>query len=185
MIVAIAGHQPTELWGPKPDRRYSLLRQELGRQIAQLVRDRKAQRLFLGTSLGVDSMAFDLCVRINDEHPGEDRRGILTLIAVVAYQGQADRWAVEQQERHRMRLQRATEIHYVESRPGYEVPDAPVGAYHPAKLLARNQYLVDHAELLLVVWGGNERGTTADLVGRARNAGKELVILNPFELCGR
>lgn len=187
MVVSISGHRPTGLWGHNRDPRYAFLRTRLHKEIVRLVREQNAQRFFVGTSLGVDSMALNLLTKLSrsSADPCYAGRSLLTVIAVVPYESQADRWEPEQQERYRRRLELAPEVHYVDCHPDYLVDDAPKGAPHPAKMLARNQYLVDRADLVLVVWSEDERGNTYDLVRRARDAGKELIVVNPFEIVGR
>lgn len=74
---------------------------------------------------------------------------------------------------------------YIDELLKYVVARVPVGAYDPGKLLAKNQYLVDHASLVFAVWSGTDRGGTYDAVCRSRKAGKQLIIYNPFEFQGQ
>lgn len=178
MIVAVTGHRPTGLWGYRPDPNYRNLRQDLSRRFLALIKDRKADRFFFGMALGVDSMAFDVCARIRERHP-------IQLVAAAPYANQAQHWDPEQRERYHHRLALADEVVFVDELLEYTVARVPVGSYDPGKLLARNQYLVDHADLVFAVWSGTDRGGTYDAVCRTREAGKELVVFNPFEFCGK
>ncbi len=179
MIVAVTGHRPTGLWGYSPNRNYAYMRQELARRLLEFIQKRKADRFLFGMALGVDSMAFDVCTKIREQLHPEVR-----LVAAVPYADQAQHWDPEHRQRYRHRLDVADEVVRVDELPEYAVPKVPVGIYDPAKLLARNQYLVDQADLVLAVWTEVERGGTYDTVCRARKAGRELVIYNPKKFYG-
>jgi len=130
-------------------------------------------------ALGVDSMAFDACTKIREQLHVNVR-----LVAAVPYANQAQHWDPEHRQRYRRRLELADEVVMVDELPDYAVARVPIGAYDPAKLLARNQYLVDHADLVFAVWTEVERGGTYDAVCRARQAGKELIVHNPKRFYG-
>ena len=53
--------------------------------------------------------------------------------------------------------------------------------YTPDCLRKRNQYLVDHAEIVLAVWNGSPSGT-GQTVWYAREAGKPVWIIRPDTL---
>lgn len=178
MIVAVIGHRPTGLWGYNPNPNYRHLREDLARRFLSLVKERKADRFLFGMALGVDSMAFDVCVRIREKHH-------IQLVAAVPYANQAQHWEPEQKEKYSRRLEVADETVYVDELSDYAVTGTPVGTYDTGKLLAKSQYLVDHASTIFAVWSGTDRGDTYDAVCRARKAGKELIIYNPFESYGR
>lgn len=178
MVVAITGHRPTGLWGYQPNPKYTLLRQDLSRRFEALIQQRQVSRFLFGMALGADSIAFDVCLKLREKHQIE-------LIAVVPYAQFPNRWERGQYERYRQRVEVADEVVHVDTLREYEVWDVPVGFHHNQKLLSRNQYLVDHADLVFAIWSGVERGGTYDTVCRARKAGKELIVYNPFEACGR
>lgn len=176
MIVAMTGHRPHDLWGYERAVGYMVLRDELLRRSQQLAVERQASRFLVGTAQGADAVAFDACLRLR-------RTQAIEVVAVVPYRQYPDRWGREQRERYLRRLTLANQVIFVDELPAYATDRAPVGVHHPDKLPARNQYLVDHSDLVVVVWAGLTRGNTYDLVQRAIAAGRPLVQHHPFQYC--
>ncbi len=55
--------------------------------------------------------------------------------------------------------------------------------YSRSCMLGRNCYLVDHADCLLAVYNGEQRGRTAIMVKYARKLEREVVIIGPTSSC--
>lgn len=178
MNVAVTGHRPTGLWGYRPHPGYRMLRDTLARTFTKLINERGVDTFLSGMAPGADTLAFDACLKLREEHG-------IQLVAVVPYEEQDKKWEPEQRDRYRARLRMADQIIHVDTLPDCQVAAVPIGAYQAGKLLARNQHLVDHASVVVAVWSGEQRGGTFDTVTRCKEAGKELIIINPFQFYGR
>lgn len=54
--------------------------------------------------------------------------------------------------------------------------------YSPGCFHRRNRYMVDHADVLLAVYDGNDKGGTSYTIKYALKQGKTIILLNPFTL---
>lgn len=84
--------------------------------------------------------------------------------AAVPFEGQEHRWPSHVQVQYFTLLGQAAKVVHV-SRPGY----------HPAKMDKRNQWIVDHADRMVVLYDGMGDSGTADAVQRAERSGLEIV----------
>lgn len=141
MIVAVTGHQPTGLWGYQPNPKYRLLRQELGRQFEVLIRDRQAKQFLFGMAQGADSIAFDACLRLREQHQIE-------LVAVAPYAQFPNRWERDQYDRYQQRLCVADQVVHVDTLPEYAV----CGTSLSASITTRSCYRAISTWLIMPIW---------------------------------
>jgi uncharacterized phage-like protein YoqJ len=134
VILAFTGHRPDKLGGWDPLHPI-------------VVRVRKALRNALaanwplyaisGMAQGVDVWAAEVCVELG-----------IPFVAALPCDGWGTNWPLPSQERYQALLCKAKEIHVISP-----------GEYKPWKMQRRNEWMVDHCNLLLSVWDGSPGGT--------------------------
>lgn len=147
MKVAFTGHRPDKLGNyvpdSEPERR---VRAALTTYLTALKEDRPPLRAISGMALGVDQWAAETCVSLG-----------IPFTAAVPFVGQEKRWRWPAQVHYRNLLAKASDVVVV----------CP-GEYRPYMLQKRNEWMVDHCDLLIAVWDGSEGGT-ANCVRYARH----------------
>lgn len=99
--------------------------------------DFKADKIISGMALGVDTFAVQVARTLS-----------IPYIAAIPFKGQEQRWPDSAQMYYRDCLENAAEIVTVCE-----------GGYAPWKMQKRNQWMVDHCDVLLGVWDGTAGGT--------------------------
>ena len=94
----------------------------------------------------------------------------IRLIAVRPCETQANSWHDEQRERHFNTLALCDEVVTIQTH------------YSRSCMFKRNRYLVDHAEYLLAVYDGGEKGGTAYTFKYAKNQGRRVIVIHPDTL---
>lgn len=138
-----------------------LLKETLAAQIKALA-DQGVTNFLSGMALGTDLWAAQMVLDLKRENPA------LRLHCILPCEGQELLWPVPAQMQYRMILEQAGEIIYV-SREA--VKDC---------MLKRNRYLVDHASVLVAVYGGRRRSGTGMTVRYAQKQGREIVLIDPL-----
>ena len=159
---AFTGHRPRKFpWRyDETDERCVKLKEALAEQIEKLVADGFMDFLS-GMAEGVDTWAAEIVLALRKQNP------TLKLHCILPCREQADKWSNSARERYRVILEQADSIVYVNQ------------VYRKNCMLERNRFLVNHADLLLAVYNGEQRGGTAATVRSARKQSKEIVILDP------
>ena len=157
---AFTGHRPKKFsWGyDETDKRCVKLKETLADQIENLVIDGYTDFLS-GMAEGVDTWAAEIVLAFREKNPA------LKLHCILPCREQADKWSDSARERFRNILEQADSIVYVNR------------AYKKNCMLERNHFLVDHADLLLAVYNGEQRGGTAATVRYATKQSKEIFTL--------
>lgn len=163
MACAFTGHRPIKFpWGYNENAPgCKRLKETLEQEIISLVQ--KGYTDFLsGMAEGTDTWAALVVLKLRDTHPE------LKLHCILPCKSQAERWNPSAQLCYHSILEQADSIIYV----GRE--------YHRNCMLERNRFLVDHAQLVLAVYNGEQRGGTACTVRYARKEGKAILLINPI-----
>lgn len=149
MIVAATGHRPDKLGGHGPEPLGALV------QIAsEYLADVQPEGVISGMALGWDT-AIALAA-LGAGYP---------LTAAVPCDGHERIWPADAQEMHRQIISAATRVVVVSP-----------GLYAPWKMQARNVWMVDRCDLLIVLWSGANGGTAA-CVNYAKKSGRPWVNL--------
>lgn len=158
MRIAITGHRPNKLWND-----YDLV--SPGMQAIKMTLKRAIDKfnptvIISGMALGIDMMWAELAI----EHQ-------LPLLACIPCLNQESKWPEKSQMRYRKILDynQCTEVHVTK------------GSYTQACMQKRNEYMVEHCNLLLAVWDGTSGGT-ANCVYYARSVERKGWIINPNTL---
>lgn len=156
MIIAVTGHRPHRLGneyngeGPYTD--------YLVEEFDKIIDEWKPTKIISGMALGVDTIW--ACCGLSLDIP---------LIAAVPFEDQEMKWPDHSQEMYWNLLRHPlTEIVYV-CLPGYEV----------WKLQKRNEWMVDHADVLVAVWNEDEEGGTWNCIKYARSKGIRIIYIDP------
>lgn len=156
-VACFTGHRPDKLGGYDPQHPVrARVRRAAGVAIDRAVAAGFA--VFIsGMALGFDQDAAEAVLA----------RG-LCLVAAVPFPGQERRWPAAAQAHYRALLARA-----------HEVVEVSPGPYRPALMQLRNQWMADHAELVIAVWNGEENGGTANMIRYCRKISLPIWRINP------
>lgn len=146
MIIAVTGHRPNKLWGYNTARpQYAQVAKALGRVIDHL----GADTLITGMALGFDQIAAEVA---------KDRDDV-RFVAAVPFKDQPSRWPYISRHHYFQLLDAADEIDIVCE-----------GEYEPQKMQVRNEWMVDHADVIVALWDGTPGGTRNCLAYAAKQA---------------
>lgn len=158
-VLGITGHRPPEVGGYEtPNPIYNFVRAELDKAFIEL----QPKRVLLGMALGVDQWAAELCI-----FNGIPFWAILPHGRADGTEGLEMKWPRAAQARYHHLLQRAERIHVVSP-----------GEYAARKLMARNEWIVDHCNVLLAVFNGSPGGT-ANCVAYAMSRRTQIRYITP------
>ncbi len=155
-VCCFTGHRPEKLG--IPEQRLRLLLEDA---IRQAIRDGFTTFL-TGMAKGVDLVAAEIVLAEREKDPR------LKLIAVLPFETFGQRWGGGWAERFREVLAQADRIHCVSQEFSY------------ASYQWRNQYMVDHASMVLAVFNG-EHGGTKNTLDYARKRNVPCRIIQPEE----
>lgn len=189
MHIAFTGHRPTKLpCGYDESHPICLdIKSKLRGLILEMVNTDSLETVFItGMALGIDIWAAEIVLDIKKDHPNKDIR----LICAIPYEGHIrsmfdDQW----KKRYQMLLNGAFERHVLSPK------------YYDGCLLARNRWMVDHADSIIAVfdnaltYGVNakksnvsveeciqERGGTAATIRYALRCRKPISAIDPLHL---
>jgi hypothetical protein len=132
MVLAITGHRPDKLGGYDGGT-YTSLVSFAKRILGEL----KPIKVITGMALGWDQAVAQACVELE-----------IPFVAAIPFRGQDSRWPGESQDRYHALLNKAVEIVTVSQ-----------GGYSAQKMQVRNEWMVDHCDVLLALWDGSSGGT--------------------------
>ena len=162
---AFTGHRPQNL--PfrfnENDDRCIALKQKLRDCIVQLIEQEGVRHFISGMAIGVDMYAAEIVLELKAEYP------FITLEAAIPCEIQAAKWS----EPLRDRYYKIAELCDHETMLQKQ--------YTSDCMQKRNQYMVDHADILLAVWDGTSSGT-GSTVRYARTKNKAVWIIDPCSL---
>lgn len=156
MIVAFTGHRPSKLgcgYGP------STMQTMVRVAIRTLLVEKRATAVISGMALGVDQWAAEVCVELG-----------IPFTAAVPFDGQELRWPEESQRHYCELISKSWNVHVV----------CP-GPYAVWKMQKRNEWMVDHCEVLFAIWDGSPGGT-ANCVRYAEEVGRTRWLVDPRQL---
>lgn len=156
MDICITGHRPNKLYGyDLNDYRWEVLESKIADELVK----NGCTRFYCGMALGVDTVGAKACIRLKKQVYD------IKLIACIPFKGQDCKWPYDSRMMYHDLLQQCDEQVVVCD-----------GGYAPYKMQVRNQYMVDHSDLVLAVWDGSDGGT-ANCVRYAQRENKPIINL--------
>lgn len=156
MVIGITGHRPNKLGGYEF---FNPLRVKLRVRLEELLLQYRPSFALSGMALGTDQDFAYSCYRLG-----------IPFVAVIPFEGQESRWPSETQSFYRNLLTHATQSIIVSP-----------GGYAAWKMQTRNEWVVDHCDLLLGVWDGTSGGTK-NCLEYAWKVGRTTEIVDPRQL---
>lgn len=163
MNCAFTGHRPKSFSFRynESDPRCVLLKKDLKNEILNAISN-GINTFYSGGALGVDTWAAEIILELKKEYD-------IKLIMALPGKSQPSRWPEKSKERYNSILNAADEIIYMYDGAGE----------FPMKFLnIRNDYMVEHADLLIAIYNGSKSGT-GNAVSYARKLNKKTVIIDP------
>ena len=155
------GHRPEKLpWGnDEEDPRAMVLRERLF-DVVEALYQSGITHFISGMARGSDFFFCEAVLRLREEHRE------ITLEAALPYEEQMARWLEEDRNRYFSLVSQCDYETLLQS------------AYSPDCMKKRNQYMVDHAVVLVAVYDG-QFGGTMQTVNYARRKGLEIIEIRP------
>jgi uncharacterized phage-like protein YoqJ len=164
MTVCFTGHRPDKLGGYNESNPImTSVRKRLTHEIRRLLL--AGNRTFItGMALGIDQLAADIVLELKAGGISNIR-----LIAAVPFIGQERMWPPTSQRKFHEILAKCDEV--------VHVCEAGYAAW---KMQKRNEWMVDHAEIVIAVWDGTAGGTGNCVKYAERAANKpEIIRIDP------
>lgn len=153
--IAVTGHRPDKLFGgyDYPNKKYDKILTKTRLALFTLLPD----VVYTGMALGFDQLVAQVCIDLK-----------IPYVACIPFLGQESRWPRKSQEKWQYYVDNACEKVIVSD-----------GAYTVEKMQIRNEYMVDHCDLLLACYNGDKTGGTYNCVEYAKMIKKDIFILKP------
>ena len=153
-VVAFTGHRPNKIGGyVVPNPTFTKIYQSMEETIERI----NPSKIISGMALGVDQWAADIA----------QNRGI-PFIAAVPFLHQESKWPIQSQQLFNTLLELAEEVVIVSP-----------GGYSAHKMQVRNEWMVDHCDILVAVWNGEPYGGTYNCITYAEEHNKTIIRINP------
>jgi uncharacterized phage-like protein YoqJ len=153
VIVSFSGHRPPKIGGystPNPTYNYIV------EALRTILKELKPEKALSGMALGVDQMAAEVCIELG-----------ISFDAIIPHEGQENQWPAKARERYLKLVSVAASTEIVSE-----------GGYAAWKMQVRNQWLVDHCDLLIAVWDGSSGGTK-NCIDYAITKKKRIIRIDP------
>lgn len=151
MIITATGHRPQSLGGFG---RSGFLQQRLVDLARAALKKYMPRGVITGMALGWDQAVAQAATELE-----------IPWVAAIPFQGQEERWPTEAQEKYHELLGKSTKVIVVSE-----------GGYSTAKFHKRNEWMVDHADVVLALWNGKPSGT-ANTIEYAKSQGIQVINL--------
>jgi len=169
----VTGHRPNQLFGYNIHLdKYDKIREKLKEimfSMSQAAYNKYGIctfRYISGMALGVDTIFFETALWLR-EHSNEFT---VQVAAAVPFLGQESKWPQESRNEYHKLLKQADETIVVSD-----------GSYAPWKMQKRNEFMVDHSDVVIAVYNGAKAGGTKNCVDYAVKKNKAIVIINPTD----
>jgi len=158
MIIAATGHRPNKIKSYNQEAYPGTFSYERLVDLSfQIIKSKKPTHVISGMSLGFDMAIAQAAIDAD-----------VPFIAAVPFEGQESLWPQKTQDYYQALLDKASEIEFI-SEPGYE----------KIKMQKRNEWMVNHSDLLVALWDGS-KGGTSNCISYAEN--KKLPIINYWDI---
>jgi len=154
MIVGVTGHR--KLGGyTVPNATYN----RVEKKIKQILVDLKAvDRIITGMAIGADQLMAKIAIELE-----------IPFTAAVPFKGQESRWPSFVQDEYRDLLQQADSVVIVSE-----------GIYSAEKMQIRNEWIVNHSDVMIAVFNEIPKGGTYNCICYAEEKKKPIYKINPL-----
>jgi uncharacterized phage-like protein YoqJ len=132
----------------------------LAKQIKQLV-EQGYQEFISGGALGIDTWAAEIVLEFKKAQPH------IRLIIAKPFPSQDKIWPEASKVRFKQMCEASDEVINVSPDP-----------YDPKKMMDRNKWMVDRADVVVAVWDGSPGGT-GNCVTYAKKKSKNIILIDP------
>lgn len=146
MIICGTGHRPNKLGGYGPEAEAVVYE-----TAKQWLLDNMPDKVISGMAMGWDMALARAAISLE-----------IPLIAAVPFKGQESRWSYQTVNLYHKLLSEADEVVYVCDE-----------GYAAWKMQVRNEWMVNHADLVLALWDGSSGGT-GNCIAYAEKVGKPI-----------
>lgn len=159
MVICLTGHRPQKMFGYDLDHPgYIRLKTNLKRILVNY----HCTEAISGMALGCDQVFAMATLELKmDGYP-------IKLHCAIPFQGYDKKWPQSSKNLYLEICNQADEITVVD----------PSTEYKPYLMQKRNQYMVNHANMVIAVWDGSISGTK-NCIDYANKMGKDIIYLNP------
>ena len=159
-IICVTGHRPEKLYGYNYDEpRWKDLRESFKMKLKEY----GCKKAICGMALGVDQIFALAVLELKQE------RYNLKLCCAIPCRHYSSRWTGQSKRIYEYIIKQADEVVLVTDMN-----------YHPSLMQVRNEWMVNHSNLVLAVWNGTSGGTK-NCIDYAREIG--IPVLNLMEGC--
>lgn len=176
--IAFTGHRPDKLYGyDLKNDKYLKLNKFLEKILEEKIINEGYDTFISGGALGFDTVAFLSVKNLKKKYPN------IKNIMAVPFENQHSKWSLKDVNLYNWMKNIADEVVFVDNLENYNRTNANIGMFHKDKLMIRNEYMVDNADLLIALWDGNNKSGTANCVKYAKNKlYNPTVVINPNTL---
>lgn len=177
--VAFTGHRPDKLGNAYDLNHINSIK--IRERLIQLFFQHRLIHFISGGAQGFDQNAFWAIqeykkIREENEAKFDYVCQILNVLAI-PFKEQDCKWKENDRIMYNKMIQKADHVIYVDRYKGYQSP-GEIDRYHVSKMHRRNEFMVDHCDLLIALWDGSSGGTSA-CIEYARKKEKEILIIDP------
>lgn len=178
--ICFTGHRPSKLggydWNTQKNQK---IMKKLRDTIINVVSNSGETDVmfYCGGALGIDQMAFNICKDLKST----DHNRNYTIVLAIPFKKQDCRWPILSQEEFTSEEMFADVVTFVDMIPEYEITGYKEGEYYPAKMEKRNEYMVDHSDIVIAVWDGSKSGT-GNCIKYAQKLNKRIIRIDPNNL---
>lgn len=159
ITCCFTGHRPLRLpWGMnEADPRCTALKEQLAASLDGIY-ESGFRHFICGMAIGCDTYFAKAVLALKEKHVD------VTLEAAVPCDDQADKWNRKQQAQYAELLNQCDTVTYVSH------------VYSPTCMMKRNEYMIDHASLLLACFNGQSSGTMKTILYAERNGVRTIIL---------
>jgi uncharacterized phage-like protein YoqJ len=162
--LCFTGHRPDKLGGYNENNQMAVgIKKALAEEIERLASDGFTE-FISGGALGVDTWAAEAVLEVKKTHP------LIKLTIARPFPSQDSKWIQESKYRFKAFCDAADTV--------FDVSPDP---YSPQKMQIRNQWMVDHADMVMAIWDGSSGGT-GNCVAYAKQVKKRIFVIHPTTL---
>ena len=161
---AFTGHRPKGLGYPESDERCAALKEKLRSLIIRMIEEKGVTHFISGMAQGVDMYAAEIVLELKKQHPQ------ITLECAIPYERQAVRWPEALRNRYFSIAEHCDKETMLQTH------------YTQDCLWKRNQYMVDHADIVLAVCNMRLHSGSKQTVLMARRRLKPVWLIFPDTL---